>query len=95
MTAKESFQQGLIYGLIIAGTAYATVKIIGYNPQSLTLILYLYILSSVILNMKTELATPLKPLLKRIVIVAEGEEIKLKKLLTGEEYKINGDIEKL
>lgn len=92
---KQAVRDGLFYGLFIAATAYTAVRIMGYNPQSLMVLLYLYVLSGILLNVKSELAKPLTPLLKRIVIVAEGEEMKSKKLLTGEEYKVKGDVEKL
>lgn len=92
---RESFRNGLLYGIAVALVAYSIVHFIGYNPQSLMILLYLYVFQSVVLKLKTELAQPLTPLLKRIVIVAEGEEMKLKRLLTGEEYRVNGDVEKL
>jgi hypothetical protein len=92
---RESLRNGLLYGIAVALVAYSIVQFIGYNPQSLMVLLYLYVLQSVILKVKTDLAQPLLPLLKRIVIVAEGEEMKLKRLLTGEEYRVNGDVEKL
>lgn len=92
---RESLRNGLLYGIVVALVAYSIVQFVGYNPQSLMILLYLYVLQSVILNVKTDLAQPLTPLLKRVVIVAEGEEMKLKRLLTGEEYRVNGDVEKL
>lgn len=92
---RESLRNGLLYGIAVALVAYSIVQFIGYNPQSLMILLYLYVFQSVILKVKTDFAQPLLPLLKRIVIVAEGEEMKLKRLLTGEEYRVNGDVEKL
>ncbi len=92
---KESFRNGLLYGIVTALLAYSVVQLMGYNSQSLMVLLYLYVVSAIVLNLKTEIAAPLGPLLKRVVIVAEGEEMKLKRLLTGEEYRINGEVEKL
>jgi hypothetical protein len=91
---KERLVEGTIYGILAAATAYIIVRIIGYNPVSLAIILYFQILTAILLTVRSEIASPLMPLLKRIVIVAEGEEMKLKRLLTGEEYKVR-DVEKL
>lgn len=34
-------------------------------------------------------------LLDSLVLVIEGEELKMKKLISGEKYKVKGDLEKL
>ena len=92
---KQELKDGLLYGVLTAATAYTTVMLMGFNHRSLAVLLYLYVISASLINLKSEIFTPLKPFLKKIVIVAEDEEIKLKRLLTGETYKIRGDVEKL
>jgi hypothetical protein len=91
---KEKLVEGTVYGVLAAATAYIIVKMMGYNPQSLAVILYFQILTAILLTVRSEITSPLMPLLKRIVVVAEGEEMKLKRLLTGEEYRVR-DVEKL
>jgi hypothetical protein len=92
---KQSAIEGAVYGAIIAGAAYIIVQVMGFSSTSLSVILYLFIVSTILVNVKSELATPIKPYLERLVIVAEGEEMKMRKLLTGEKYRVNGDVEKL
>jgi hypothetical protein len=92
---KDSFKEGTIYGILLAGFAFLIVQFLGYSPRSLSLLLYLYVISSILLTMKSEISEPIKPLLEKVVIVAEGEEMKMKKLLTGEEYRLRGEVEKL
>lgn len=92
---KEQLIEGTVYGVLTAATAYLIVNFLGYNPETLTALLYLYIFSAILINMKAELEPLSIPFLKRIVVVAEGEEMKMKRLLTGEEYKVNGEVEKL
>jgi hypothetical protein len=91
----ESLKEGVIYGIILAATTYTVVQIMGYSHKSLAVVLYIQIMAGIILTAKSRIATPLKPYLDRLVVVAEGEEMKLKKLLTGEEYRVKGEVEKL
>jgi len=37
----------------------------------------------------------LQSFLDNVVVVSEGEEMKLKKLISGEKYKLKGEIEKI
>ena len=92
---KHEFIEGSVYGLLAAATAYLVVHFIGFSPSSLPFLLYLYIVTAIVINMKAELEQLSIPYLKNIVEVAEGEEMKLKRLLTGEEYRVNGEVEKL
>jgi hypothetical protein len=91
----ESLKEGAIYGILLAATTYVVVQVMGYSHRSLMVVLYIQIVAAILLTARSRLAAPLKPYLDRIVVVAEGEEMKLKKLLTGEEYKVKGEVEKL
>ncbi|MFB6100171.1 MAG: hypothetical protein ABEK16_02755 [Candidatus Nanohalobium sp.] len=92
---KQDAIEGAVYGAVIAGAAYTIVQAMGFSSTSLSVILYLFIVSTILVNVKSELATPIKPYLENLVIVAEGEEMKMRKLLTGEKYRVKGDVEKL
>lgn len=92
--ARNSIIEGTVYGVLSAATAFLVVRVMGYNPESLAVLLYLYVVSGVLLTARSKIAAPFIPLLKRVVIVAEGEEMKLKRILTGEEYRVR-DVEKL
>jgi hypothetical protein len=87
-------------GLAAYGAAYFIVKSSGFNSTSFTIISYLYIALAVILGLRYEVgnltnSSSLISTLKNIVIVIEGEEMKLKRLFTGEKYKLKGEIEKV
>jgi hypothetical protein len=92
---KDELVEGTTYGILTAGLAYLVVHFMGFNPETLPLLLYIYVVSAVIINMKAEIEQLSLPYLRRLVVVAEGEEMKLKRILTGEEYRVNGDVEKL
>lgn len=87
-------------GLTTYGIAYFIVKYSGFNSTSFTLISYLYIFLAVIIGLRYEAgsltnSSSLISTLKNIVIVIEGEEMKMKRLFTGEKYKLKGEIEKV
>ncbi|MFB6158146.1 MAG: hypothetical protein ABEJ95_00620 [Candidatus Nanohalobium sp.] len=92
---RDSVKEGAIYGMLVSGAAYTLVQFLGYSSRSLAVILYLFLISAILINVKSEMSEPLKPYLDRLVLVAEGEELKMKKLLTGEKYRVRGDVEKL
>lgn len=87
-------------GLAAYGAAYFIVKTAGFNSSSFTAIAYLYILLAVIVGLRYELgglvgSSSLLSALKNIVIVIEGEEMKMRRVLTGEKYKLKGEVEKI
>jgi len=92
---KEYFIEGAVYGLFSAATMYAVVQYAGYNPQTLALLIYIQIISGILINMKSEIEALSLPYLKKLVLVHEGENIEMRKLSTGEKYRIRGDVEKL
>lgn len=87
-------------GLTFSSIALLSVKILGYGSKSFMVISYLYVILAVIIGLKYEIkmansSDSLLSVLRNIVVVIEGEEMKLKKLFTGEKYKIKGEVEKL
>ena len=85
-------------GLSFAGIGSLTAMYFGFNQNTLTIFLYLYIAQALYNPLKNELFSRISfspNIIDRLVIVAEGEELKMKKLLTGEKYRLDGDIEKL
>lgn len=90
----------LSLGLASYGIAYLTVKQLGYNSTSFMIISYLYIALASIIGIKYELkkisgTDSLPSVLKNIVFVSEGEELTMKRVFTGEKYRLKGEIEKL
>jgi hypothetical protein len=87
---------GALLGLSFGGLAVLAVKLFGYTPDSFMVLLYLYTLLGVFPALKDRVTKRFdSSILHRIVLVAEGEEIKMRKILTGEKYRIKGDVEKL
>lgn len=81
-------------GSSLASIGVLLAKYFGFNWITLSTILYLIVLSAVASGFKSRLDLS-DGFLHRIVLVAEGEELKMKKLISGEKYKIKGDLEKI
>lgn len=87
----------VLFGLTAYGVAYSIVNFIGFNSSSFTFLAYLYIILSLVLGAYHEINEHggFSEVLDKIVLVTEGEELKLKKLISGEKYKLKGEIEKI
>ncbi|MFB6291797.1 MAG: hypothetical protein ABEI58_00205 [Candidatus Nanohaloarchaea archaeon] len=95
---KSEIKTGLLSGLTFSGLAYASVKLLGFNSTSFTVLMYLYValgvLTAFLFYLKTSEAG-LKDMMRRFVVVVEREELELRSVLTGEKYKVKGEIEKV
>lgn len=92
---KHVFRDAAL-GLSFAGAGALTIRFLGFTETSLVIILYMMVVLAVVQGLKHRGSSSMIPsFLERIVIVAEGEEMKIKKLLTGEKYRVEGDLEKL
>lgn len=87
----------VLFGLSAYGIAYAIINFIGFKSSSFTAIAYLYIALAVAIGLYYEFDSHggFRGFLDNIVVVAEGEEIELKKLISGEKYRLEGEIEKI
>lgn len=87
----------VLFGLSAYGIAYGIVNFIGFSSSSFTAIAYLYIILGITIGLYYELDAHggFRGFLDNIVVVIEGEEMKLKKLISGEKYKLKGEIEKI
>ena len=90
----------LTVGMMFYGIAFFVVKFSGFNSESFTVISYLYIILAVLLGVRYEVgkisgSDSALSLLKSVVIVREGEDIVLRRIFTGEKYKIKGEVEKV
>lgn len=84
-------------GLLFAGLGSLLVRINGFNQLTLVILLYLTIGAAVFQGLRysrSDLFDFSNPL-NRLVIVKEGEELEMRKLISGEKYKIKGSLEKL
>lgn len=87
----------VLFGLSTYGIAYTVVNFLGFTSSSFTILAYLYISLSIVIGIYYEIEDigGFRGFLDNIVVVIEGEEMKLKKLITGEKYKLKGEIEKI
>jgi len=94
MTRKE-VKRGAIVGGLFAGLAYFFTYKFGFNSTTLSIVLYLYVILGVLMAFDFQDFVKSREFLEKIVIVAEEEELKMKKVFTGEKYKIDGTVEKV
>lgn len=95
---QEKVLKAAVKGLTFAGIGSLIAMYFGFNQNTLTIFLYLYIAQAVYKPLKNGFFSYISfspDIISRLVIVAEGEELKMKKLLTGEKYRLDGDVEKL
>lgn len=87
----------VLLGLGFYGISYGVVKFLGFTSRSFTVIAYLYIILGLLTGVYYEIQDHggFQSFLDNIVVVIEGEEMKLKKLVSGEKYKLKGEIEKI
>ena len=88
-------KHGGLIGAVFAGAGYLVVYRFGFTQFSLNILLYLYIMLGLIVAFDFRNFLDKTDFLERIVIVAEEEELKMKKLFTGEEYRVDGTVEKV
>lgn len=93
----KKLKMPVLFSLSAYGFAYAIVNFIGFTSNSFTAIAYLYIVLGLVISLYYELDNHggLQSFLENVVVVIEGEEMKLKKLISGEKYKLKGEIEKI
>jgi len=91
---RKEITEGAVYGLVFAGLTYATINFLGFDQASLNILLYLNVLMGVAINIKSE-SLGLESIFGQVMIPSEAEENKVKRVFTGEEYVINGTLEKV
>ena len=83
-------------GLSFAGIGSLLIRFYGYNQTTMIVLLYLVVVTAVFQGIRhSEQSINFSNPLHRLVLVSEGEEMRIRKLLTGEKYKIKGSLEKL
>lgn len=90
---KEILKDAML-GSSLAGIGALFVKFRGFDWITLSAALYLTVVAATIAGFRSRSKIS-GGLLDRLVLVIEGEELKMKKLISGEKYKIKGDLEKL
>lgn len=85
-----SLQKDLFIGLMMAGMIYFTVYVFGQSYYVLTLQLYSYIILALIISARNkEIAKQsLTDFQDRLLFVVDKDEKRVRKIFTGEEFKI-------
>lgn len=78
-------------GLGVASSMALLTNFMGFGRTTLLVMLYMYVVLAVALS--ADFSAP--GILSRIVLVTEDEAVKMRKLFSGEKYKIKGEVEKL
>ncbi len=91
---RKGLFKGAATGLAFAGAGNLSVRFLGFNKTSLVLMLYLYVLLGTVPWLKSQLSGLRSPI-ERLVVVTGEEEMVLRKILTGEKYRVKGKVEKL
>lgn len=86
---------GAALGAGFAITAYLIADMNGFNRTSFLYMIYLYVILGAVSRLDKEDLTGTISVFERLLIVADREEKKLKKIATGETYKIDGTIKKI
>lgn len=94
MIMYQKIRNGGAIGVVFALMSYFLASRIGFNQSSFLLFIYMYVLLGIIASIDLSDFEG-KGILDRIVIVSEQEELKMKKIISREEYKLKGTIEKL
>jgi len=95
MRYMKDLKHGAALGAGFAILAYLIADINGFTQSSFLYMLYLYVLLGAVSKLNTNKLTEYIESFERLLIVADEEENKLKKIATGETYKIDGTIKKI
>jgi hypothetical protein len=82
-------------GAVFAGLAYLITYQQGFNSTTLTYLLYMYIILGFMVAFDGQDFVEGRKFLDRLVLVGKDEEKKLKKVFSDEEYRIDGNVEKV
>ena len=86
----------LLTGLSFSGLSILTVRFFGFSQNSFMILAYLYIFLAVIIGIYYEVRKLSEgSILGNVLVVVEEEEKVVKKVFTGEKYKVKGEFERL
>lgn len=91
---KQSLRQGAVIGGFFAVIAYVMASFSGFNRSSFLFMLYLYVLLGAVSRVRLEEFSDYAGKLENLIWIKE-EEMKLKRIFTGEEYEIDGTVKKV
>ncbi len=86
---------GAALGAGFAITAYMIADINGFNRTSFLYMIYLYVILGAVSKLDKEDLTDSFSVFERVLIIVDRKEKKLRKIATGETYKIDGTIKKI
>lgn len=91
---EKKYKIDLLAGTVFAGASIVFVKTFGYNSTTLMGLAYGYILLAVFLTLKNMYVSGSLPVLENFAVIVEEEETRLKKLWSGDIYRLK-EVEKI
>lgn len=91
---KKNLKHGIITGGFFAVIAYTAASFRGFNRSSFLFMLYLYVLLGAVSRLRLKDFSDYTNRLENLIWIKE-EEMKLKRIFTGEEYEIDGTVRKI
>jgi len=92
---KKEIKYGGTLGAGFAIIAYLVADLKGFNRSSFLYMIYLYIILGAVSKVNMNHLSEYLESLERLLLVTDKEENKLRKIATGEKYKIDGTIKKI
>lgn len=87
--------KGASLGIGFSGIALMVLRFTGLGSTGINALLYLYVLLGATAFGLQEADIRDRLPLDRVVLVSGGEELRLRKILTGEIYRVRGELEKM
>lgn len=92
---KKELKYGGVLGAVFAIAAYLIADLNGFNRSSFLYMIYLYVLLGAVSKINTDHVVEYVESVERFLLLTDKEEKKLRKVATGEKYKIDGTIKKI
>lgn len=97
---KKRLKSGILVGTSVLFISIVISYQLGFNQRSFLVISYLLLISPIFSSVFHDLRKAaskfsINDLSRNVLLVVDEEEMKLKKLTTGEYYKIKGNVEKV
>ena len=86
---QRKYKIGAFTGTFFASAAFVFAKLNGFNRETFVVFLYIYVLLGIVSRFDAEDAASYIKSLENITWV-KREEMRIKKVFTGEEYEIEG-----
>lgn len=91
---EKRLKYGFLIGGFFAVLAFGFAELNGFNRSTFLVFIYLYVLLGAVSRLRLEDFSEYASGLENLIWIKE-EEMKLKRVFTGEEYEIDGTVKKV